>query len=130
MYHEITIVGHLGRDPEIRYVPSGDPVTNFSVAVNENWTNKDGEKQERNVWYRISAWRRLAEVCNEYLSKGRQVLVKGRLIADADTGGPRVWEDREGNPRASFEINASKVLFLGGRGNTADEPAGEEEILF
>lgn len=132
MYHKLIIVGNLGRDPEIRYLPSGDPVTNFSVAVNESWTDREGEKQERTVWYRISAWGRLAEVCNEYLQKGRQVLVEGTLQADDETGGPRVWESRDGQPRASFEVRARRVLFLGSRGSsTSNEPGEEEEeILF
>jgi single-strand DNA-binding protein len=121
----------------MRYTPSGVPVTNFSVAVNRRWTNSDGTDGEEVTWYRVTAWRRLAEVCNEYLTKGRQVLVEGRLIPDPETGGPRVWTGKDGVARASFEVTASQVRFLGsGNGNSAQapdegaEPEEDEEIPF
>lgn len=116
MYHKITIVGNLGRDPEMRYTPSGQAVTNFSIATNRRWTGNDGQQQEETVWFRISAWGKLAETCNQYLSKGRQVFVEGRMTVDRETGGPRIWTDQNGTPRASYEVTALDVKFLGGRG--------------
>jgi single-strand DNA-binding protein len=137
MYQKLTIVGNLGRDPEMRYTSDGTPVTNFSVATNRRWTNQDGSQGEETIWFRVSAWRRLAEVCNEYLEKGRQVLVEGRLQPDRETGGPRIWTDRDGQPRASYEVTALTVKFLG-RGVAApgrsaadmpEEPSEEEEEI-
>jgi single-strand DNA-binding protein len=126
MYQKVIIVGNLGRDPEMRYTQDGTPVTSFSVATNRQWTNADGSRGEETVWFRVSAWRRLAETCNQYLEKGRQVLIEGRLQPDRDTGGPRVWTGNDGVPRASFEITAYTVKFLGGRDNIAPvrEPGG------
>ncbi|MFO7741288.1 MAG: single-stranded DNA-binding protein [Anaerolineae bacterium] len=125
MYQRLTIVGNLGRDPEMRYTSDGTPVTNFSVATNRRWTNADGSQGEETVWFRVTVWRRMAEVCNEYLEKGRQVLVEGRLTPDPQTGGPRVWTDRNGNPRASFEVTAQTVKFLG-RAVAEPAPGGAE----
>ena len=142
MYQKLTIVGHLGRDPEMRYTPSGQAVTNFSVATSRRWTTNDGQQQEETVWFRVSVWGKLAETCNQYLAKGRLVLCEGRLTVDKETGGPRVWTDQSGKPRASYEMTAFEVKFLGGKGDTsgtADAPemadAGgpdlaEEEIPF
>ena len=140
MYQKIIIAGNLGRDPELRYTQDGTPVVNFSVATNRRWSNQDGSSGEETIWFRVSAWRRLAETCNQYLQKGRQVLVEGRLNVDSATGGPRVWTGQDGNPRASFEITANTVKFLGGRGDSVDvggpgapqEPPSEEgeEIPF
>lgn len=107
MYHKVIIVGNLGGDPEMRFTQAGDPVTTFSVAVNEGY----GEKK-RTAWFRVSAWRKLAEVCNEYLKSGKQVLVEGTLTAD-ETGGPCVWKGKDGDARASFELTAREVRFLG-----------------
>ena len=129
MYQKLIIVGNLGRDPEMRYTSDGTPVTNFSVATNRRWTNADGSQGEETVWFRVSAWRRLAEVCNEYLERGRQVLVEGRLQPDTETGGPRVWTGRDGEARASYEMTALAVKFLGRAGvaPTAGGPGMEEE---
>jgi single-strand DNA-binding protein len=85
MYHTITVVGNLGRDPEMRYSPDGKPVTNFSVATNRKWTNADGTPGEETVWFRVACWGKLAEVCEQYLSKGRRVLVEGRLRPAPET---------------------------------------------
>jgi single-strand DNA-binding protein len=112
MYHTIIIVGNLGRDPEMRYTPSGQAVTNFSVAVNDNYTASNGEKVERTIWIRVSTWGKQAEICNQYLKKGRKVLVEGRLVPDSSTGGPRIWTRQDGTPAASFEVSASTVRFL------------------
>jgi len=136
MYHKIIIAGNLGKDPELRYTQDGTPVTNFSVATNRRWNSPDGQQNEETIWFRITAWRRLAETCNEYLKKGRQVLIEGRLQPDPDTGGPRIWTGNDGSVRASFEVTAVTVRFLGGRGEapadtpdappaTAEEPEGE-----
>jgi single-strand DNA-binding protein len=115
-YQKLLLVGNLGSDPEMRYTPSGQAVTNFSLAVNNNWTDQStGEVHETTAWYRISVWGKQAETVNQYLSKGRQVLVEGRLTFDNETGGPRIWTDTNGKARASFEVNAFDVRFLGGK---------------
>ena len=79
MYQQITLIGNLGRDPEMRYTPSGVPVTNFSIAVSRSWTGNDGQRQEKTVWFRVAAWQRQAETCNQYLTKGQRVLVVGEM---------------------------------------------------
>ena len=119
MYQSITIVGHLGQDPELRYTPQGTAVANFSVATNRKWTNADGTPGEETCWFRVTTWGRLAEVTNQYLKKGRQVLVEGTITPDAATGGPRVWTRQDGTAGASFEIRANTVKFLGRNGNGA-----------
>lgn len=115
MYHRVVVVGHLGRDPEMRYTPSGTPVTNFSMATTRKWTGNDGQQREETCWFRVSAWGKLGEICNQYLSKGRLALVEGELRPD-ENGGPRIWTGNDGVARASFELNARTVRFLGGRG--------------
>jgi len=111
MYQKITIIGRLGRDPEMRYMPDGTPVTSFSVATSRRWTDQSGQSQERTVWFRVTAWRRLAETCNQYLSKGRLVFIEGELNE------PRVYQSRDGEYRASLDVTARLVQFLGGRGD-------------
>ncbi len=118
-FHTTIVVGNLGRDPEMRYLPSGQAVTSFSVAVNDNHTNNNGEKVERTIWVRVSAWGKHGEVCNQYLKRGSKVLVEGRLTADPATGGPRIWTGQDGSARASFEISAQTVRFLSSRGDGA-----------
>lgn len=127
MYHKVVIVGNLGGDPEMRYTPDGTPVTNFSVATNRRWNRPDGTQDEETIWFRVTAWRQLAEVCNQYLSKGRQVLVEGRLNSDRETGGPRVWTRSDGTPGSSYEVRALTVKFLGGRGEGVDTSLSQEE---
>jgi len=127
MYQKIVLVGNLGRDPEMRYTPDGTPVTSFSIATGEKWTGRDGEQQERTTWWRITAWRRLAETCNQYLSKGSQVLVEGRMTPDPETGGPRVFTRNDGTTGASYEVTALTVKFLGGRGEGAALGAPRDE---
>ena len=103
------LIGRLGSDPEVRYTPSGVAVANFNIATSEEWKVKDtGEKKERTEWHRIVAWSKLGEICGEYLSKGRQVYIEGRIQT-------RSWEDRDGNKRYTTEIVATDVQFLGGR---------------
>jgi single-strand DNA-binding protein len=107
--NKVILIGRLGSDPEVRYTPSGVAVANFNIATSEEWKDKDsGEKKERTEWHRIVAWRRLGEICGEYLSKGKQVYIEGRLQT-------RDWEDRDGNKRYTTEIVASDVQFLGAR---------------
>lgn len=144
MFQRVIIAGNLGGDPQMRYTPTGVPVTSFSVATNRRWTDANGNPQERTVWFRVTAWRKLAETCNQYLSKGRQVLVEGELEPDPQTGGPRLWQDRDGNWRASYEVTAREVRFIGsaGQGGAASMggavggaedtggPLGEEDLPF
>ena len=112
MYQKIIIVGNLGGDPEMRYTPSGKAVTNFSVASNRRYTGSDGQRVDETTWFRISAWGRQAETCNQYLRRGSRVLIEGRLNPEKVTGGPRVWTGQDGQPRASFEVTAQSVQFL------------------
>lgn len=109
MYQQITLVGNLGQDPQMRYTPSGVAVTSFSVAVNRSWTGQDGQRQDKTTWFRISAWRRLAETCSQYLTKGQRVLVVGEVEE------PNTWTDRDGNTRASLDVTAQTVRFLNTR---------------
>ena len=100
------LIGRLGSDPEVRYTPSGAAVANFSIATSEEWKDKDtGEKKERTEWHRIVAWRKLGEICGEYLEKGRQVYVEGRIQT-------RSWEDRDGNKRYTTEVVAQNMQML------------------
>ncbi len=118
MYQKIIIVGNLGRDPEMRYMQDGQAVTNLSIATNRKWTDKaTGESQEEVTWFRASVWGKQAEAANEYLTKGRQVMVEGRIKPDPNSGGPRLWTRQDGSVGASFEIVASRVQFLGSNGN-------------
>jgi single-strand DNA-binding protein len=137
MYHTIIFVGNLGRDPEMRYTPGGSAVTNFSVAINDNYTSSTGEKVERTIWIRVSTWGKQAEICNQYLKKGRKVLVEGHLVPDNATGGPRIWNRQDGTPAASYEVSAQTVRFLSARGEDeggtpASEPGqvAEDDIPF
>jgi single-strand DNA-binding protein len=116
MYHTIIIVGNLGRDPEMRYTPGGQAVTNFNVATNRQYTASDGTAVKETIWFRVSVWGKAAETTNQYLRKGSKVLVEGRLIPDLSTGGPRVWTRQDGTAAASFEISANTVRFLSSRG--------------
>ncbi|MEL6545738.1 MAG: single-stranded DNA-binding protein [Myxococcota bacterium] len=115
--NKVILVGNLGQDPEVRYSASGNPVANFSIATSESWNDKNGQRQERTEWHRIVAWGKLAELCGEYLGKGRQVYVEGKLQT-------RNWEDRDGNKRYTTEIIANQVTFLGGRGEASPGGGG------
>jgi single-strand DNA-binding protein len=135
-YHTIIIVGNLGREPEMRYTPSGQPVTSFSIASNRSYMNTGGEKVDETIWFRVTTWGKQAETCNQYLRKGSKVLVEGRLVPDKN-GGPRIWTKQDGTSGASFEVTASTVRFLstrgeGGSGEPMEEHAGEsgDEIPF
>lgn len=105
--NKVIILGRLGQDPELKYTPTGSAVCNFSLATTENWTDKSGQKQEKTEWHRIVVWGKLAELCNQYLAKGRQAFLEGRLQT-------RSWDDKEGNKRYTTEILATTVQFIGG----------------
>ena len=137
--HIVYLLGNLGKDPEMKYIPNGTAVTNFSMATNRSWTNSDGSKGEETVWWRIAVWGKQGENANEYLSKGRQVLLEGRMIIDKETGQPRIWTDDSGVPHTQLEVNADGIKYLGnGRsnGNAAaprdigDGRASDDEIPF
>ncbi len=123
MFHKVILVGNLGRDPEMRYTPSGQAVTNLNVATNRTYTDNAGNQVKQTVWFRVSVWGKQAESAHQYLRKGRQVLVEGRLNPD-DNGNPRIWNAQDGTPRASFEVTAQTVRFLGGPGGEAAAGAG------
>jgi single-strand DNA-binding protein len=130
MYHTLIVVGNLGKDPEMRYTPSGQAVTSFPVASNRKYTSSNGEQVNETIWFRISAWGKQAEICNQYLKKGSKVLVEGRLTPDKNTGGPRIWQKQDGTSGASFEVTAQTVRFLSTRsdaegGGPAAADAGE-----
>jgi single-strand DNA-binding protein len=132
MYQNLIIVGNLGRDPEMRYTPSGQAVTNFNLATNRKYTTSDGNQVKETTWFRISTWGKTAEACNQYLKKGSKVLVEGRLNPDPDTGGPKIWTRQDGTSAASFEITANQVQFLSTRAEdegayTADDSQGISE---
>ena len=126
MYHTIIIVGNLGRDPEMRYTPSGQAVTNFSLATNRKYTDSKGQQVEETIWFRVATWGKLAETCNQYLKSGSKVLVEGRLVPDLNTGGPRIWNRQDGTPAASFEVTAQTVRFLSTRGEETTPYAGSD----
>jgi single-strand DNA-binding protein len=102
------LIGHLGRDPEMRYTPSGKPVTTFSLATNRSWQSSDGERHEETEWFNIVAWGGLAEICSQHLSSGQQVYLEGRLQS-------REWEDENGNHHFSTEVVAKEMIMLGTR---------------
>lgn len=142
MYHTLIIVGNLGKDPEMRYTPSGQAVTSFSVATSRKYTSSNGQAVKETIWFRISVWGKQAESCNNYLRKGSKVVVEGRLTPDLATGGPRMFTRKDGTQGTSFEVMASTVRFLssqqeaaGGEAQSGEEMdvasgAGEEEIPF
>ncbi len=108
--NKITIIGNLGRDPEMRYMQSGDAVTNFSVATNRRYRTRDGQQRDETEWFNVSAWGRLAEITNQYLSRGSQVYVEGRLSS-------RMYQTQTGETRVSLDVRASEVQFLSGAGD-------------
>lgn len=130
MYQQITIVGYLGGDPDMRFTPNGQAVTSFSVATSRKYTSNSGQQVDETTWFRVSVWGAQAESCNQYLSKGRPVLVVGRLRPDPQSGNPRIYNRQDGTPAASFEITAQTVRFLpsgGGKGAGGyEEDFGDE----
>jgi single-strand DNA-binding protein len=128
--NKVMIIGHLGRDPEMRYTPSGRPVTTFTVATSRSWNTVDGERHSETEWFNIVAWGNLAEICKQYLTKGQQVYIEGRLQT-------RRWEDKEGNKHSSVEVVANEMMMLGDRRETvgannhsvdASEPSETSDI--
>jgi single-strand DNA-binding protein len=120
MVNKVILLGRLGRDPELRYTQGGQAVANFTIATNESWTNRDGERQERTEWHRIVAWGKQAEFCGNFLSKGRQVYIEGRIQT-------REWEDKEGEKRRTTEIIAQTIQGLGGRGEGSSEAGPDDQ---
>jgi single-strand DNA-binding protein len=126
--NKVMIIGHLGRDPEMRYTPSGRPVTTFSVATSRSWHSADGERHEETEWFNIVAWGSLAEICNQHLHKGQQVYIEGRLQT-------RRWEDAEGNKHFTTELVAKEMIMLGERREitataAVERPQEGEELPF
>ena len=121
MVNRVILVGRLGRDPEMRHTTSGTPVTNFSVATNEKWKNQSGEPQERTEWHKVVTWSKLAEISNQYLTKGQLVFIEGRIQT-------REWDDRDGNKRQTTEVVASDMKMLGGRGDARPAADAEETV--
>src|SRR5947208_6650968 len=119
--NKVILVGRLGQNPEVKYTPSGAAVSNFSIATNESWTGKDGQKQERTEWHRVVVWGKLAELCSQYLSKGRQAYVEGRLQT-------RQYQDKDGVTKYSTEVQAQTVQFLGDKGAGAGSHVGGPEM--
>lgn len=117
--NKVILIGNLGKDPEMRYMPSGDAIANFSVATTDTWKDKNGEKQEKTEWHRVSMFGRLAEIAGEYLKKGSSVYIEGRLQT-------RKWTNKEGQDQYTTEVVANEMKMLGGRsgagmsGGTAD----------
>lgn len=117
--NKVILIGNLGSDPELRYTPSGAAVANFRIATSERWNDKDGKPQERTEWHRIVAWRKLAEIAGEYLKKGKQVYVEGKLQT-------RSWEDQDGVKRYTTEIIADKIQMLGRRGENETSSGSDD----
>lgn len=124
--NKVILMGRLGQDPELKYTPAGTAVCNFSLATSESWTDKNsGQKQERTEWHRVVVWGKLAELCNQYLAKGRQAFVEGKLVT-------RQWDDKDGNKRYTTEIESRTVQFIGGQaqqgqGQQAQAPQGQPQ---
>jgi len=128
MYQKVMIIGNVGSEAESKFMPDGTQVTNFSVATNRKWTDSKGNPREETVWFRVATWRKLAEICNQYVTKGMLIMVEGRMAADSNSGGPRVWTATDGTPRANYELNALEVKFLGGGNRNAPTgPQRDEE---
>jgi len=117
--NKVILIGNLGADPTMRYTSNGTPVVNFNVATTERFTSKNGEKESRTEWHRVIAWSRLAEICNQYLKKGKQVYIEGRLQT-------RQWEDQSGNKRTTTEIVATNMVMLGRAGEVAGDVPPQE----
>ena len=125
-YQKLIIVGNLGKDPEMRYMPDGTPVTTLSVATNRKWNNPDGSKGEETTWFRVTAWRKTAEIAAQYLTKGQQVMIEGRLTPDKATGGPKIWTRQDGTAGASFEVTADRLVLLSSRGEAGGASGAAE----
>ena len=120
--NKVILLGRLGQDPELKYTPGGSAVCNFSLATTESWTDKQGQKQEKTEWHRVVVWGKLAELCNQYLAKGRQAFLEGRLQT-------RSWDDKDGNKKYTTEILASTVQFIGGATASNNTTAGNTQTV-
>ncbi len=133
MYQQIIIVGNLGKDPEMRYTPSGTPVTSLSVATNRKYTGSDGQVVKETTWFRVSVFGKSAESSAQFLKKGSSVLVEGRLTPDKQSGGPRMYQRPDGTMGASYEVAANTVRFLTSRGEGGSAgvsaPVGADEDM-
>ena len=118
--NKVILIGNLGRDPEVRYMPSGDAVANISIATTETWKDKNGEKQEKTEWHRVAMFGKTAEIAGEYLKKGSQVYIEGRLET-------RKWTDKEGQERTTTEIRADRMQMLGSRSGGSERMAPPED---
>jgi single-strand DNA-binding protein len=131
-FHTLIIVGRLGQDPEMRYMPNGQAVTNFSVASDRSYRNAGGELVKVTTWFRVSVWGKQAESCNQYLNKGSMVLIEGTLNPDKDTGRPRIWTSADGRSGSSYDVNAQTVRFLstrgGGQDSSPESDSGAPEV--
>lgn len=127
MYQHITLIGNLGRDPELRYTPAGQPVTDLSVATKETWKDQSGEKKDRTTWWKISVWGKQAENCNQFLVKGSRVLVEGTLRGD-ESGNPRTYQKKDGTTGTSFEMTAKDVRFLSAKGVSESDGQSVEKV--
>lgn len=128
MYQKIVIVGRLGRDPEMRYMPDGTAVTSMNVATDRRWTDKaTGQPVQETTWFRVSVWGRQAESANQYLSKGSLVLIEGHLRPDPQTGSPRLYTRQDGSTGSSFELTAENVRFLSGRGDSGGSSSSYDD---
>ncbi len=128
MYQKLLIIGRLGKDPEMRFTPNGQAVTSFSVATDRQYSDQAGKPVKETVWFRVSAWGKLAETCNNFLQKGKMVMVEGRLTVDQKTGGPRIWTAQDGTPRASLEMVATTVKFLSAKTDGSGTGAAEDDF--
>jgi len=117
MLNKVMIIGNLGADPEIRHTQGGDPVATFNIATTEKWKGKDGQQQEQTEWHRVVVWRRLAEICGEYLHKGSKVYIEGKIQT-------RKWQDQNGNDRYTTEIVAREMKMLDSRGDSGSGSTG------
>jgi len=117
--NKVMIIGRLGQDPEMRYTPSGRPLTKFQLAANRSWTTADGEKKTETEWFNSVAWGKLAEICNQYLKKGQQVYIEGRLHT-------RRWQDDEGANHSSVEVITQEMIMLDGRAGDENNPESDD----
>ena len=126
MYERLIFVGNLGREPEMRFLPSGQAVTNLNVATNRTYKDSNGQKVTETTWYRVSVWGAQAESANQYLKKGSKVLIEGRLNSDPETGGPRIFTRNDGTSGASYEVTAQRVVFLSSK---SEDQANEFPVV-
>lgn len=127
MFQQLTAIGFCAADPTLRYTPNGSAVVSFNVATNRKYKLADGTQKEETVWLRCQAWAKLAELINEYVHKGSKLFLQGTLVAD-ESGNPKLWNDKEGKPHASFELRVDQVKFLDSKSD-AKEPVKEDEPM-